>query len=256
MQDLVFNLTALRGTNKTGLIKPDEHGYYEVCLGALHAFNRRGDFYPYTDRVKELFESSSSFMRRVNEGALRGEKEHPEFKPGMTHQQFLQRVSWIDPNNVSHHIRSVRLDFNGTRDKEGRKVIGVYGFVRPRGPHAEDLQTAFNNPHENVAFSIRSLTMNTPLPNGNINRSILEIATWDWVTEAGIAIADKYYSPSLESLEKYSKSEIRITPGLIESVTKTAEREGVSMENNLMDFGSIMHLMGWKRSPGARVVSW
>lgn len=256
MQDLVFNLTALRGTNKTGLIKPDEHGYYEVCLGALQAFNRAGDFYPYTDRVKEIFHSSSGFMRRVTEGALRGEKEHPQFMPGMTHQQFLQRVAWVDPSNISHHIRSVRLDFNGTRDKDGRKVIGVYGFIKPRGAHAADLQAALDNPHENVAFSIRSLTKNTPLPNGNINRSIIEIATWDWVTEAGIAIADKYYSPSLESIEKYKSSEILITPGLIENVRKSSMREGVSMENNLMDFGSVMHLMGWKKSAGARVVSW
>lgn len=255
MQSLVFCMTALRGTNKVGLIKPDEHGYYKVVLGALNGFNRSGDFYPYTDLVAEIFRGSSSFMRKIQNQALRGEYEHPMPEKGMSNSEYLERTCWVDPNNISHHIAEVTLDFENYKDDQGRKIIAVLGLVKPSGPKGYILDQAFKNPRENVAFSIRSLTVNSRMPNGKLERSIREIITWDYVTEGGILIADKFYSPSLESLERFDKASFPITETMVRNVQKNAQKEGIALENNFLDFADLMVSMGWEKRPN-KMLDW
>ena len=47
-----YSCTALLGTNKAGVLKPDAEGYYTVVLGALNFYNSAGDFYPYESAKK------------------------------------------------------------------------------------------------------------------------------------------------------------------------------------------------------------
>lgn len=255
MQSLVFCMTALRGTNKVGLIKPDEHGYYNVVLGALNGFNRSGDFYPFTELVAEIFKGSSSFMRKIQGQALRGEYEHPLPEKDMSPEAYLARIAHVDPHNISHHIAEVTLDFENFKDEQGRKIVAVLGLVKPAGPKGHLLQQAFDNPRENVAFSIRSLSVNSRRMDGTLQRDIREIITWDYVTEGGIKIADKFYSPSLESLERFDNASFPITETMVRNVQKNAQKEGIALENNFLDFTDLMVSMGWEKRPN-KILDW
>ena len=91
MQTVRFTCTSLTGTGKEGVIRPDENGYYDMVIGGLNMLNSAGEYYEY-EGAKELFNQSSSFMRRVKRGALRGEVGHPRREPGQSIDSFMNRV--------------------------------------------------------------------------------------------------------------------------------------------------------------------
>lgn len=195
-----FGCTALMGTNKTGLLKPDESGYYRMVLGAFDAFNSGDQFYP-AGPALELLQDSGVLQRRIANGALRGEYGHPRKLPGMTDRDFLLRLADIVEQNVSHHIRRVEIIPQGMRDESGRPVIGVLGDIKPCGPFGQALQASLDAKDENVCFSIRSIT-NDRMERGRWNKYIRAIYTWDYVNEPGMSGAKKWHAPGLESLQE------------------------------------------------------
>ena len=78
-----FTASKLLSTGKKGTLTPDSEGYYTQNIGALNCLNSVGELYV-LEGAKELFQSSSGLMRRINNGALRGENGHPSMKPGMS----------------------------------------------------------------------------------------------------------------------------------------------------------------------------
>lgn len=194
-----YTCTALYGTNKTGKLRCDPDGYYDVILGALDYWNSAGAFYAFAP-AKKLFEESSALQRRVAKGVLRGEMGHPRRLPGMSDRQYLMRILEIDEKCVSHHIKEVTIEQNKIQDKQGNQVIAIMGRVKPAGPYGDALHQSFENPNENTCFSIRSITDDVIDRNGNRIKNLLEIVTWDAVNEPGLAIANKYDHPSLEHL--------------------------------------------------------
>lgn len=194
----VYSCTALVGSNKIGILKADENGYYTVVLGALDVFNNAGSFYPY-ESAKSLFQQSSSLMRRIANGACRAEYGHPNREPGMSDQEYIARILRIDEKNICAHIAEVWIDTSSIKDlKTGRPVVAIMGKVKPMGPYGHVLEAQFKNPKENVAFSIRSLTDDI-MRGGINNKNIRIIVCWDYVNEPGIGCAYKFNSPSLES---------------------------------------------------------
>jgi hypothetical protein len=182
---------------KAGILKPDADGYYTQVLGGLDCYNSRGEYYVYRE-VLPLFQESSNFMRRVRNGYLKGEVGHPKLLPGMTEQQFIRRVVNIDENNVSHIIRDVWLEKDMFKNSDGRPMVAIMGKIAPTGEKGHLLREAFERAGENVCFSIRSFTSDDDI--GLIcYRAIIEIVTFDWVTEPGIEVATKFHSPGLES---------------------------------------------------------
>ena len=64
-----YSCTALVGSNKSGVLKPDADGYYTVVLGALNFFNSAGHYYPlepaeklFADSFFELGESATGYV--------------------------------------------------------------------------------------------------------------------------------------------------------------------------------------------------
>lgn len=244
-----FSCTALQGTNKCGNLKPDADGYYEVVLGALNFYNSAGAFYTYEGTAKEIFKASSSFMRRVAKGVLRGEYGHPK-RGTMTINQFAIRLLEVYEEMVSHHIKEVRVDFTAVKDKNGNPCIAIIGKVKPCGPYGEILQKQLDNPNENVCFSIRAVTADEDV-RGRRQKEIQQIVTWDYVNEPGLDPAQKYKSPSLESF-----IDVSVTRAIAESIAKTKEKElaeeGVAMESvqSVQLLNELMESMGWlKRKP-------
>ena len=198
MGSVTYTCQALMGTNKAGTLKADADGYYEVVLGALDFYNSSGAFYE-LESAKDRFKASSSLMRRIANGALRGEYGHPKKLPGQTERDFMKRICDIYEDRVSHHIREVRIDYNSVKTKDGGPVIAIIGKVKPCGPHGDALKAQLDNPKENVCFSIRSITDDI-VDGGKWIKQLKIIITWDYVNEPGISVANKYQAPSLESI--------------------------------------------------------
>lgn len=195
MQNVIrFTATKLINSKKEGILTPDADGYYDLCIGALNTFNSAGEYYTLKG-AEELFTSSSTFMRRVANGCLKSEVDHPRFESGMSDKQYLERVLSIEGKNVCAHIREVYLKPISTANG----MVLIMGKVKPTGPKGPALKEGLDNKHENVCFSIRALT--SDYMQGNTRYRILKyIQTFDWVTEPGISTANKWDAPALESV--------------------------------------------------------
>lgn len=238
-----FACTALVGTNKSGVLKPNADGYYTLVLGALNIFNSAGAYYPF-ESAKELFKESSSLIRRISNGALRGEMGHPR-QNGMSMRDFMNRVMDIYEPNVCCHIRKVWLDYQGVKDERGRPVIAIMGEVKPSGPMGQALKDALDNPSENVCFSIRSITNDT-MNSGVLHKHIRTIVTWDYVNEPGISVAKKWHSPALESLDD---GDIRILPIHLIAARQQQLASGVSLESHGgVTADTVLEELGWDKT--------
>lgn len=192
---IIFGNTLLKGINKAGILKPDADGYYPVVLGALGVENSNGEIYVNTSIARATFEGNGTLMGRVARGTLKGEMAHPDPADSPNAVMFLRRVRTIKEDRVSHHIRKIWLQ---EIDYQGRKVLGIMGELKPVGPYGKILKEALDNKDENVCFSGRYFS-NLSRQGGVMCREIHTCVTWDWVSEPGIEMANKYASPSLES---------------------------------------------------------
>lgn len=193
---VAYDCALIKG--KKGVMKVDESGYSEICLGAFDVLNSRKEFYPFTAELKGLFENDSSLMRRISNGVLKGEQEHPAFLPGMTVQQYIARWRQIDQRNISTHIKSVRLAYQ--KDEKGRDIVACYGYVKGSGPFAESTDRMLANREENISYSIRSIVDPVSV-RGTVHKKIHTIVTWDQPNEPGISAATKFNTPSMESID-------------------------------------------------------
>lgn len=194
-EKISFGCTALMGTNKGGVIKPDADGYYTVILGALDFENSYGAVYPLRS-AKEIFKETSGFMRRLRKGLCRGEYGHPKREVGQDYDSFIRRIMTIEETRLSHHIAEAWLDYDSVKHN-GRKIVTIWGKIRPEGPYGSFLKDSLDNPKANVAFSLRSITLDEYI-NGKLHKNIDDIACWDFVIEPGLSVATKYNNPSLE----------------------------------------------------------
>jgi hypothetical protein len=180
-------------------LKPDENGYYTVILGGLNCYNSAGAYYVARNST-ELFTSSSELMRRIKTGQLRGELGHPKRDPGSDLQSWLARAMTIDEQKVACHISEVWLDHSFGKNNpkmNNPDLVAIYGKVRPSGPFGQCLKETLENPKENAAFSIRALTEDKRV-NGRLEKTLVQIITWDYVNEPGLSLANKWGTPTLE----------------------------------------------------------
>lgn len=242
LNSVKFSCTSLAGVNKSGVLKKDADGYYELVVGALNVFNSAGQYYVY-EQAKQLFEGSSQLMRRVRRGALRGEYGHPKFQPGMSGEAFANRVLSIYEENVCCHHKDITLDFDRVKDARGNPVIAIISKVLPSGPQGPTLQRSLDNPNENVCFSIRAFT--DDFQRGQVTQRILKtIVTWDYVNEPGIAVAEKFLSPALEGM-----FERNFSRGELERAVRAPAIAGFAQESTLLTAGELFASMGWDVSP-------
>ena len=203
MSLITFTEAKLSATGKKGILTPDEHGYYTHVIGGLNTFNSAGEWYM-ADGAKDLFEQSSSFMRRIKTGTLKGELGHPKRPTNMTVNDYMRRVMTIEETNVCVHYSDVYLDVDYGRKNpqyKNPKLIAIIGKLKPSGVHGPALQASLDNPRENVCFSIRALTKDQVIQGTNY-RTLVQIITWDHVVEPGIATSNKWDSPAMETISE------------------------------------------------------
>lgn len=215
---------AVMTCGSNGARKADENGCYRVVLGGFNVHNRSGDFYPMDERVKKIFQPGSALMRRVANKALKGEYQHPVNNGGMSKAAWIKRVCTIDELKVSHQILKIEVDFTSFTNDQGQPVMTIIGYIKPCGPYGEALRKSLENETENVAFSIRSLSINKPIA-GVLNRFVTDAVTWDHVNEGGISIANQDSTPSMETL-----SEDVVTERSLDTITN-ADGDEYSFES-------------------------
>lgn len=231
-----FTATRLNGTNKRGILKPDDTGYYTMPIGGLNAYNSVGEYYT-LEGAKHLFEGSHSFMRNINAGCLFSENGHPQRAPGMTMDDYLRRILCVDENNIIAHLKEVWLDESFGRNNPEYKnpnLVAIMAKVKPAGVKGESLKESFDNPDENICFSIRALTRDMMVRGVN-HRVLQTIVTWDRVVYNGIANANKWKSPALETatpaLEDI-QSELLTKRDIENALNKMSQDNLVAMESN------------------------
>lgn len=242
MQAITYGCTALVGKNKVGNLKKDANGYYpDVVLGALQAYNSAGAFYE-AEQSKRLFENSSELMRRIQGGNCRGEVGHPRYQEGMSERAWFSRVNDLFEPNLCVQFESVRLSYDTLRDKQGRPLVAVMGRIRPSGANERYLERQLDNPEENVCFSVRSFTRDV-MEGGRVVKYLQKIVTWDNVNEPGIGVANKYDSPSLESMAIADLDEHLFSLATIKDVARAEESRGISMESGNAPAMEMLHVM-------------
>lgn len=194
---VTFGCNALVGTNKVGDLVADANGYREVVLGSFDAFSSNGGYYPW-EAAKRAFEQSSALMTRTSNGNQRGEVGHPQYQPGMTKMQYINRILTISEPNSCVHFSEFVIDDSLFRNRKGEKMVTVLGRIKPSGANEAYLERQLSNPKENVCFSLRALTKDVN-EGGQLVRHLGELVTYDVVGEGGMPEASKYTSPALES---------------------------------------------------------
>ena len=82
MSQILFAQTKLPMLGKKGVTKPDENGYYTLVIAGLNTHNNSKSWYYTAEGVRELFGPGSLLHRRVANGCLRAEVNHPRRMPG------------------------------------------------------------------------------------------------------------------------------------------------------------------------------
>lgn len=241
---IVAGCNILPTIKKEGKLIPDKNGYYEICGGSFASYNLNEEFYEFNEYLKRTLTPGSSFMNRVQAGKLYSELDHPERKPGWTDAEYFSRLRDIQLKNTWCYIKDVTL--KSAKDEKGRDVLAVYLKVKGFGPYKEVFEQSLSSPEINTAFSVRSIS------RYNIARrikSIVTLCTWDGVSTNGIGIADKYSTPSLESLDtSASESSLILTP---EVLSQAEQREvlAVGNESNVaQEYTMIRSELGWVKT--------
>ncbi len=242
MNQIGFTCTALRGSNKAGILRQDDNGYYTCVVGALDMFNSAGQFYEY-NQARELFESSSTLMRRVQRGALRGELGHPRREQGQSLESFAHRVMSIHEDKVCCHHKELWLDFESVKGDNGKPVIAIMSKVMPSGPFGDVLRRSLENPNENVSFSIRAFT-DDKMWMGILRRTLKTVVTFDAVNEPGMSVAVKWNSPALEGIT----DNVTFNRGQLERAVKDSATVGMAQESFSMTADELFASMNWHAS--------
>lgn len=257
MSVVKYTETVFTNQNKQGILKPDENGYYTLVIGGLNTYNSAQEFYT-LNKSRALFENSSSFMRRVQSGALYGELGHPKKLPGMSEEDFYRRVISIEETNICLHISEVWLDEQYSQKVPHANAVGtvaIMGKVKPAGPHAESARLALENPKQSCALSIRSLTDNKYV-NGRIEKTITSVITFDWVPEPGIHIAAKDKNPGLESITSSIHDHSTFVNKDVMREVLQKQMKHTSMESSRMLFNEVLNSMREDKPRGKTIADW
>lgn len=229
--NFVLTCTALVGRNKAGRLPCDQDGWYTVVLGAVDYKNSIG--IPYTRGSAEAHLSEgSAFHRRITSGKCFGEEGHPKRTAQMSDEEWFERLMTIEETRHTHLLRKIWIDDKSVKDKHGRPVAVFMGELKPHGYYGPSHKLLLDDPHANVSYSLRSIAAESGYGANKI-RKILELSTFDRVTEPGIDLATKYNAPGLEGLTMPKAGDIiQETFSMTQLETIAKRQHQMGLENN------------------------
>lgn len=199
--------TILAQNGKKGDLKPmaDGSGYWLINGGGFNIPNRHGITYPFNRYLQECMGKDSDFERRIKEGQMYCELDHPKpwynlivggqvVRKEMTELfEWVNRLKMIDMDNIGGHIREIHWD--ASKGITGPVLFDVE--ITPFGDKEWFLKASLPNPSINTALSIRTVT--APLEVGGKIRDVEYWSTIDIVPEQGVLRACKHLTAGLES---------------------------------------------------------
>lgn len=228
----------LNGTNKVGLLKKNDKGYYDMIVGALNMVNNKKEYYELS-YARKFFDSTSDLVRMAEKGVLQGEQGHP--KQGMlSEEKFVERLLTVEEKSTCCHHRKLWLDFDNFKDADGRPFVGIMSSVGPSGPYGDALERDMQNTELDVSFSIRCFSMPHRV-GGRVIKEMRHAVTFDRVTEPGIMWATKYHTPSLE---EYSTK--IFTQGRIMDAARNIRNAPGSNESSRIGIESLINALGYE----------
>ncbi len=225
-----YSNVMLPGPGKKGILKKLDNDYYEILIGAFAAHGNGGWFYDLDSAVRYM-NTNAEFLHLLNNRRLRSENGHPVREPGMKDLDWMQRVHEIKESNWSSHFRKIRLSHDTVKDKKGRYVVAIIAEATPCGAHADAMKRSFENPDEDINYSIRSFARRD---FRTMRKHINKIITWDTVTDPGIAEISKYNTPSMES-----RSLDLENPGEVSRILDQYEFDLSGLRNQVTEDGSV-----------------
>ena len=233
MSDIVYFECTTLPANKQGVIA-EENGAYIQAVGALNVLNSAGAHYK-ASGVEQLFHESSDLIRRVRNGDCKAEEGHP--KPfGLTEDEYIARINMIEETRVCALHRRLWLDYKACNDGS----VLIMSEIVPTGYFGPALKQSYANPGENVNFSIRSFTEDR-FHNGRVEKTILDVVTFDRVTEPGINKARAFQSPALESLVS-----VPVTPRNVINSGKVLTGMGLESSGLIIPPQALFNALGWE----------
>lgn len=229
MSKSVFEITIQKGFNNTGKLKRNADGYLEIVLSAVEFPNSYGAVYDKQSAV-DLLNASGAFQRRISQGYIYGELGHPVERECRSYADYVNRIHTIDPRNVAIHIRKVWVNPN-YKTPDGRTICAIMGEIKEAGPHAEQIKAILDDPSQNLAVSVRSMTEDK-IQAGVLRKYYRTIVTWDVVIEPGIAVANQFNSPSCE---QFVVEQVPVNTALISRMVQEQQARGVSMESAMVE---------------------
>lgn len=229
----------LNGTNKTGLLKPNERGYWPMIVGALNMVNNKGEYYS-LDYGRKFFDEASDLVRMAEKGVLKGEEGHPK-QDMLSDDKYVERLLRVEEQFVVCKHHSVRLDFDNFKDAQGKPFVGIMSEVGPSGFYGPALEKSLKDPNEEVCFSIRCFSM-PHRQGGRIVREMRHAVTFDRVTEPGIKYATKYHSPTLEA---YQNDKL-FTQGKVLQAARNIRNAPGSNESSNISVQALLNACGWE----------
>ncbi len=207
MSQIITMGNTLLPAGKKGNLKPlpDGKGYYRMPGGGFNIPNRHGVTYAMNDYLIECMGKSSDFYRRISEGQMYAELDHPRpyynliingqvVRKEITELwEWVNRLKMIDMDNIAGHIREIHWDVS--KGLNGPVLWDVE--ICPFGDKKWFLEESLPNPDINTALSIR--TVITPTKMGDKVRNVEYWSTTDVVPEQGVMRACKHLSAGMEA---------------------------------------------------------
>jgi len=230
-----LSCTALEGTNKAGIMTPDSEGYYnDVVVGGIGVTCSNGEYYN-VEQLRNMLFRTGAFVRRINEGSLRGELGHPRREPGSSKMEWLQRICTIVEEKECVHIHTVKAGDSPVKGRDGQYITPILARLKPDGVYGHVLENKIKDKNQNTCFSVRCLVR--PHFNRNENRHesfITNLVTFDYVNEPGVSAARKWSNPSLQSLIEDVPDELELfTHHVVQAAFDDAMNRPDSMQSSL-----------------------
>ena len=227
---LVLSSNRLDLSGKSGIFKPNEHGYYTMPIGGFNCHNSIGEFYT-MEGVDKCMGPGSKLQKDIGDGRLMGEYGHPVQPHGMSEADFGMRFQSVDDKETCALFHKVWNDDRIAQSKEfsGAGIepnsVVTMAELKPHGRLWDSLQRAFDDPHVNIGFSVRNLSYDRWV-NNKCHVILAKIITWDAVIKTGISAAQKWLSPRLER-----ETKIQVTPAYVDAMEKALYRNALRQES-------------------------
>lgn len=177
--------------------KPDSKGIYRsVPAIILGKYSDNGFLYEETSTIEQINGKNSGFNKKVSQGNLEGEIQHPDLSGLPTKEQRIERTRKVNREFVSHYICGADV-----LALDGNRQFLITIDLKPFGKFGDVLKAALDDPDRNCSWSLRALVEMIRCQDQIARRKMVNLITVDAETAPGFPDCSKRYMPATEGLD-------------------------------------------------------